>query len=135
MEKDCIFCKIIKGEIPCYKIYENEYVLAFLDIAKDAVGHTLVIPKEHYVNMLDCDEKVFVEVQKIVKKISNHYVNNCGFDGVNILNANGKEAQQTVFHYHVHIVPRKNGDGLDIWPLTEQKEMDLKQISEYLMIK
>ena len=72
--EDCIFCKIIKGEIPCYKIYEDEYTFAFLDIAGDVDGHTLVIPKKHCKNILDCDEKTLEYVMKTVQKISKHFL-------------------------------------------------------------
>lgn len=112
---DCIFCKIVDGEIPSYKIYENEFVYAFLDIAKDVYGHTLVIPKQHFENIFDCDEKYLSEVLKAIKLIANHY-KNLEFDGVNIINASGKDAEQTVFHLHFHIIPRKNGDNLKVFP-------------------
>lgn len=113
---DCIFCKILKGEIPSYKIYEDENVFAFLDIAGDVDGHTLVIPKQHFTNILDCDDETLKNVMIAVKKISKHYVDDCGYDGVNIFNANDESAQQSVFHFHIHIVPRKKGDGLDGFP-------------------
>ena len=131
---DCIFCKIIKGEVPSYKIYEDDKVYAFLDIACDAVGHTLVIPKKHCTNVLDCDKEYLDAVIEAVQKISNHYVNNCGFDGVNVLNASGAAAQQSVFHLHFHIVPRKCGDGLNMWPLDGKQEMDLQAIVAKLMM-
>ena len=101
---NCIFCKIVKGESPCYKVYEDEFTLAFLDISKDVYGHTLVIPKKHVENVLDCDNETLNHVINTVKKVSNHYVDNCGFKGVNILNASGVEAQQSVFHLHFHII-------------------------------
>ena len=113
---DCIFCKILKGEIPSYKIYEDENVFAFLDIAGDVDGHTLVIPKQHFTNIFDCDDETLKNVMVAVKKISKHYVDDCGYDGVNIFNANDESAQQSVFHFHIHIVPRKKGDGLDGFP-------------------
>lgn len=114
--KECIFCKIIKGEIPCYKIYEDENTLAFLDIAQDCYGHTLVIPKNHYTNVLDCNEDILAKVMATVKKVANHYVNDCGFNGVNILNASGEDAQQSVFHLHFHILPRKDKNEYDAFP-------------------
>ena len=89
-----IFSRIINGEIPCYKIYEDEYTLAFLDISQNTVGHTLVIPKKHVVNVLDCDEQTLNHVMNTIKKICNHYVDNCGYEGCNILNATGTAAQQ-----------------------------------------
>lgn len=131
---DCIFCKIIKGEIPSYKIYEDKYVYAFLDIACDGYGHTLVIPKKHCVNLLDCEDKYLKKTICAVKKIANHYVEDCGFEGVNILNASGESAQQSVFHLHFHIIPRKNGDGIDIWPLKDKRDFDLKDICDKLKL-
>ena len=116
----CIFCQIVQGELPSYKIYEDDYVYAFLDISQDAVGHTLVIPKEHYENILDINQESLSKVMMAVKKISNHYVDNCGYTGVNIMNASGKDAQQSVFHLHFHIIPRKDGDELDI-DIVDQK--------------
>lgn len=113
---NCIFCKIAKGEAPSYKIYEDEYTIAFLDISKDCYGHTLVIPKKHCKNVLDCDEETLTRVIKTTKKIANHYVENCNFNGVNIINASGEEAQQTVNHLHFHILPRTNKDEFNAFP-------------------
>ena len=135
MSGDCIFCKIIKGEIPSYKIYEDDKTYAFLDIKRDTIGHTLVIPKQHCTNILDCDEEYLSAVANAVKKISNHYVDNCGFSGVNIINASGVSAQQTVFHFHVHIIPRKDDDGMDLWPLGEGDDnMDLAVVAKQLSL-
>ncbi|MDD4816162.1 MAG: HIT family protein [Clostridia bacterium] len=132
--ENCVFCKIIKGEIPCYKIFENDKVLAFLDIANDFLGHTLVIPKKHCQNILDADEKSLQEVMSAVQKISKHYIQNCGFDGVNILNANNKSAEQSVFHLHFHIIPRRTDDKLIIFPVEKEKEFDLKDLQTKLKL-
>ena len=113
---NCIFCKIIKGDIPSYKLYEDEYTYAFMDIANDIDGHILVIPKKHVTNVLDCDEATLSQVMATVKKISNILVDKCGYDGVNVLNASGECAGQTVFHLHFHIMPKKNNDGISAWP-------------------
>ena len=114
---DCIFCKIINGDAPSGKIYEDEYTFVLLDIMNDVDGHTIVIPKKHVNNILDCDIETLNYLMKTVKLISNHYVDNCGFQGVNLLNANGAAAQQSVAHFHMHIIPRKNNDGIDAWPI------------------
>lgn len=114
--EDCIFCKIINGDIPCMKIYEDEHTLSFMDIANDVDGHMLVIPKKHCTNILDADEKTLHHVMDTVKKVSDHCVKNCGCEGINILNANNQCAGQSVFHLHMHIIPRKNGDGLPSEP-------------------
>lgn len=124
---DCVFCKIVAGEIPSWKIYEDEHVYAFLDIAGDCYGHTLVIPKKHCGNILDCDQQTFAHVMAAVQKISQHFVE-CGFDGVNVLNASGKSAEQSVFHLHFHIIPRKEGDGISAWPFHDKHQFDMQDI-------
>ncbi|MEG1527828.1 MAG: HIT family protein [Clostridia bacterium] len=130
----CIFCKIINGEIPSKKIYENDYVYAFLDIAKDTVGHTLVIPKKHCENILDCPEQYLCETIKAVKLISNHYIDDCGYEGVDIFNANNACAEQTVFHLHFHIIPRKVGDNLKAWNFIDKFDMNLDEICQKLKL-
>ena len=131
----CIFCKIINGDIPSYKIYEDEFTYVFLDIAKDVDGHTLVIPKKHVENILDCDNETLQQVMDTVKLVSNYYVDKCGYDGVNILNANDVSAQQTVFHLHFHIIPRKNNDGIDAFPHFTGALKSLDEMYELLKIK
>ena len=85
--EDCLFCKIIKGEIPCYKIYEDKYTLAFLDISNDGIGgHTLVLPKIHTENITTSSQFILNKIMSTVKKISRHYIKDCGFDGVNVFN-------------------------------------------------
>lgn len=130
--EDCIFCKIVAGKMPCYKIYEDDFVLAFLDISNDGNGHTLVIPKKHCENILDCDDKTLTKVFEAVKKISLHYVQNCGATGVNLLNASGKDAEQSVFHLHIHILPRFKGDNLKVFPTLEKNQQTLQEIQEKL---
>jgi len=112
----CIFCEIINGTLPKRLIYEDEHTLAFLDIADDVDGHTIVVPRKHISNILDCDGETLTHLMQIVQLISKHYVNCCGYQGVNLLNESGAEAQQSVPHLHIHIIPRKHGDGIDAWP-------------------
>jgi len=113
---DCVFCKIIAGGIPSRKIYEDEHAYAFLDIADDVDGHTLVIPKKHVVSIHDCDEETLAHLINTVQKVSKHYIDNCGYHGVNLLNASGEAAQQTIFHFHFHVIPRKSDDGVNAFP-------------------
>ncbi len=114
--ENCIFCKIINKEIPCYKIYEDEYTLAFLDIAKDVDGHTLVIPKKHCTNILDADEETINHLMHTIQLVSNHYINKCGYAGINILNNNNACAEQSVMHLHFHIIPRNENDQIYVYP-------------------
>lgn len=102
---DCIFCKIVKGEIHSYKIYEDDYVYAFLDINPVSRGHTLVVPKEHYADILEIPEDLLSKVNIVVKKLSSMIKERLECDGINILQNNGSCAGQTVLHYHVHIQP------------------------------
>ncbi len=125
---DCIFCKIASGEIPCMKIYENDLTLAFMDIAKDVDGHILVVPKKHFRNILDCDEETLCAVMKTVKTVSNHLTDHCGYEGVNLLNASGESAGQSVSHLHIHIIPRKRNDGIDAWPGFEGAKEDIQNV-------
>jgi histidine triad (HIT) family protein len=110
---NCIFCEIVKGISPSTKIYEDEHVLAFLDINPVTKNHTLIIPKNHYVNLYDIPENELIHLLVVAKRITLQFQNDCGVQGVNILHASGMEAQQSVFHFHLHLVPRKQGDGLD----------------------
>ena len=132
---DCIFCKIIKGELPSYKIYEDKFTYAFLDISNDGNGHILVVPKHHCENILDAREEDLENVIKTIQKISKHLIQNCGFDGVNILNASGKSAEQSVFHLHFHILPRKDKDGLKVFPSLTKNPKSLEDIQKSLKHK
>lgn len=131
---NCLFCKIINGEIPCYKIYENEFTIAFLDPAQDTDGHILIIPKKHCENILDCDEITLSELMKTAKRISNHLADNCGYDGVNLLNASGKAAQQSINHFHIHIIPRKENDHIDAWIKLNGGKTPLKEMQNKLKV-
>ncbi|MDD4409617.1 MAG: HIT family protein [Candidatus Pacebacteria bacterium] len=126
--ENCIFCKIIKGEIPCYKVYENDMVLAFLDINPVNEGHVLVIPKKHHRDIFEIEEEYLCEVVKTAKKISLK-MREYGIDGVNIFQANTEAGEQTVFHYHMHVIPRKKDDGINFSRemLRHLKKMDPDQ--------
>lgn len=134
MMENCVFCKIISGEFSSRKIYEDENVFAFLDIAKDVDGHILVVPKKHVKNILDCDEDTLAQLMVAVKKISNHLVDNCGYKGVNLLNASDESAGQSVPHFHIHIIPRKADDGIDAWPKFTGSKLDLDEMMNRLKI-
>lgn len=107
---DCLFCKIISGEIPAKIVYEDDTSIAFLDIAPCTEGHTVVIPKKHYENFTDMNEKDAGNLFASVKKIASAVEKATGADGSNIGLNNGKAAGQEVPHVHIHIIPRKDGD-------------------------
>lgn len=112
---DCIFCKIVVGEIPSSKIYEDDEVLAFLDITQVTKGHTLVIPKQHYRNVLDMTAESTSRLFARVPQIAQHLKEKLGAKGLNIINNNEEVAGQTVFHTHIHLLPRfEKTDELNI---------------------
>jgi len=131
---DCIFCKIVKGEIPSFKVYEDDYTVVFMDIAKDVDGHMVAIPKEHVKNILDCNMEIINNLMSTVKKISNHCVDSCGYDGVNLLNASDECAGQSVPHFHIHIIPRRKNDNVDAWPKFSGAKCTIEEIYAKLKI-
>ena len=108
--EDCIFCKIIAGEIPSSKVYEDEQVLAFLDISQVTPGHTLVVPKEHFRNMLEMDREAASQLFACIPTIARKVMKATDAKGMNIINNNEEIAGQTVFHTHVHLAPRYTED-------------------------
>ena len=108
--KDCIFCKIAEGIIPSHKIYEDDDVLAFLDISQVTPGHTLVISKKHYTNFLTAEKDIMHKVMDVAQRIGQAEISILGAKGVNILTNVNKEAGQSVFHFHVHVIPRYIAD-------------------------
>ncbi len=131
---DCVFCKIARGDIPGFKVYEDEYTLVFMDIAKDVDGHMLAIPRKHVKCILDCDAETLSHLMATVKKVSNHCINNCGYEGVNLLNASDESAGQSVPHFHIHIIPRKSGDNLDAWPKFHGANHEIEELLQKLRI-
>ena len=120
---DCIFCKIVAGQIPSEKIYEDEVVYSFLDIGPISTGHTLVIPKQHFEFLHDCPAEVLAEVGKRLGKIAEAVSTAMASDGYNVLCNNGRSAGQLVGHVHFHIIPRNAGDGVfNRWPAFEYED-------------
>lgn len=111
---DCIFCKINAGDVPSYTIYEDELVRVFLDVNPVARGHVLVIPKKHYENIFETPDDILAHINIVCKKIALRLKQQLGASGVNVVNASGKDAQQSVFHIHYHVVPRFAGDKKDM---------------------
>jgi len=119
---ECIFCKIIDGSIPSAKIYEDEHVYAFMDIMPLTKGHTLIIPKNHKENVYDLSEEEASNLFKVVPKIASVLKENFGPVGMNLLNNNGAPAGQSVFHFHLHFIPRYDQtDGFRPTWITKEK--------------
>jgi histidine triad (HIT) family protein len=111
MSTNCIFCRIVAGELPAVKVYEDADTLAFMDIAPIIKGHTLVIPKQHFDPLTATPEPVLAQLLAVVKKIAQAQMNGLRADGVNVVQANGAAAGQVVPHIHFHVIPRFATDG------------------------
>ncbi len=109
--EDCLFCKIIKGEIPSSKVYEDGDIIAFLDIFPFTKGHTVVVPLEHYSNLLEFPDEKMEKYFSTLKRLANQIMNNLKADGINIVQNNFPAAGQVVDHLHFHIIPRWSDDG------------------------
>ena len=114
MTEDCIFCKIVGGEIPAQIVDEDEHTLAFMDIAPATRGHTLVIPKLHVSDLWEIDEQLFAAVARSAHRTAQRVRKRLDPDGVNLINSCRAQAWQTVFHLHVHVIPRYSGDPLKL---------------------
>ena len=112
IDNSCVFCKIVRKQAPASLVYEGEDVLAFLDTRPLSEGHTLVIPKEHYVTIFEAPEQVVAQLHRIVKRVAQAVREVTKADGISIIQQNGKAAGQEIFHLHVHVIPRFEGQKL-----------------------
>ena len=130
--RDCIFCKIVAGEIPADKVYEDEHYLAFLDIAPISLGHTLVIPKDHHPTLLDTPDEILKGCIVVVKKVGSAVIKAVNASAFSLGVGNGKEAGQEVFHLHFHVIPRFSGDGLEPWGRKQKVKYDAANTAEQI---
>lgn len=127
---ECVFCKIIHGELPCYKVYEDKRMIAFLDINPVNKGHLLLVPKDHYLNILDAPVDILKDLITCVQKLAKVLSEAVGSPGFNLGVNNGKSAGQAVEHLHFHIMPRFENDNLYLWPGKTLSEEEMIRISE-----
>lgn len=128
-DQNCIFCKIANGEIPSKTIYEDEKFRVILDLGPATKGHALILPKEHYKNLYEIPEKTAAEAMKLAKKMTIQMTDRLHADGFNIVQNNNEVAGQTVFHFHMHLIPRYIGDNQDInWVPGKPSQEDLEEI-------
>lgn len=131
LDEECIFCKIIAGEIPCSRVYEDEHILAFLDVNPIARGHTLVVPKEHFSTLLDVPVELGGALLFAMKRIGAALRKTTGASGFNCMQNNFSAAGQMVFHSHWHIIPRFENDGLPDWPGGRYKDSaEMQQLAK-----
>ena len=110
-EDNCIFCKIINGEIPSHVLYEDEQFKVILDVNPATKGHALILPKEHYANLYELPEETAADAMKLAQRMMRKMTEKLDCDGFNIVQNNGEAAGQTVFHFHMHLIPRYKNDG------------------------
>lgn len=123
----CLFCKIVAGEIPCARVYEDEAVLAFLDLNPISFGHTLVVPKGHYPTLLDFPAEEGEALLRALRLVASALHRELGTGGFNCIQNNFAPAGQMIFHAHWHLIPRHENDGLPDWPAGKYKDNDEMQ--------
>lgn len=128
-DENCIFCKIIGGEIPSVKLYEDEDFVIVLDVGPASLGHALILPKEHYANVFEMPEELLAKCVNLAKVWGEKLVKALHADGLNLVQNNGTAAGQTVFHYHLHMIPRYDGDNVgELWTpgkLTDEMKQEI----------
>ena len=128
-DEKCIFCKLANGEIPTATLYEDEDFRVILDASPAAKGHALIIPKEHYANLYELDDELAAKVLVLAKKMITKLTDVLGCDGYNIVQNNGEAAGQTVYHFHLHMIPRYKDDGVGIgWKMGELVDEDKEEL-------
>lgn len=130
MSDNCLFCKIAAGDIPAVVVYESEEVIAFMDIMPSREGHTLIVPKQHSESLLDASPDTIAAVAKASVPIANAVKQAVAADGIRVVQFNGAAAGQTVFHYHMHIIPVLEGDGFIPHGRAQAKVEDLQAVAE-----
>ena len=129
---DCIFCKIIKGNLPALKVYQDNAVVAFLDIAPISPGHLLVVPRQHAADLLAIDDLALAYVMRVAKQLGRAMIKGLGADGFNVGINNGAVAGQVIEHFHCHVIPRFKNDGLKDWPAREYEPGQSEQLAAKL---
>ncbi|WWR15824.1 HIT family protein [Lachnospiraceae bacterium JLR.KK008] len=134
-EESCIFCKIANGEIPSKTLYEDEDFRVILDLGPAAKGHALMLPKDHFADLYALSDETAAKVMKLAKKMAGIMTDRLSCDGFNLVQNNGEVAGQTVFHFHVHLIPRYKGDGQRIkigWTPGQPSEEELEEIRKQI---
>ena len=133
IDNNCIFCKIANGEIPSKTLYEDEEFRVILDLAPATKGHALILPKSHFKNLYELPEKTAGKVMKLAKKMATTMTEKLGCDGFNVVQNNNEVAGQTVFHFHMHLIPRYENDNQRIaWNPTEMTQDELEAIKNQI---
>lgn len=130
-DENCIFCKLANGDIPTATVYEDEYLRAIMDAAPANKGHIIILPKSHAADIYELEDKYVSRAFVLAKKLAVALKKLTGCDGVNILQNNGEAAGQTVFHFHVHVIPRfKNDDCTIVWKPTSYEDGEASEVAK-----
>lgn len=133
-KEDCIFCKIVNGEIPSKTLYEDSMFKVILDVSPATKGHALILAKDHYANLFELPEDIAAEAIKLAKKMAAKMKENLQADGFNLVQNNGETAGQTVSHFHFHLIPRYKDDGQHIlWNPTTVTQDELEEIKNLII--
>jgi histidine triad (HIT) family protein len=133
MDPNCLFCKIVAGEIPSTRVYEDDRTIAFMDINPGTTGHLLVIPREHAKDLLEIDPEDLAACARTAQVMAARVSDRLSADGVNLINSCGQKAWQTVFHFHIHVIPRYDGDPLRLpWQPTPGDREEIAATAEKL---
>ena len=137
MNDNCIFCKIVEGRIPSATIYEDQDFKVILDISPASKGHALILPKEHYADIYELPEELAAKAMVLAKKLAGNMTEKLHCDGFNLVQNNGEVAGQTVFHFHLHLIPRyKGGDNKDLltWRQLSYDDSEVRRLTELLKV-
>ena len=129
---ECVFCQIVEGHAPCHRVYEDDHILAFMDLFPAAPGHTLVIPKVHAVNLFEIDDASLAAVSRLTPGLARALKKVIEPDGLMVMQLNGAAAGQTVFHYHTHLIPRLEGKTLALQPRVPGDNDELAQWAQQI---
>jgi histidine triad (HIT) family protein len=130
--EQCIFCKIVAREAPAHVVYEDATLLAFMDLFPACEGHLLVIPKRHAINLLDSDDGDLAAIAPLTRRLAHAQRRALGPDGIAVVQLNGAAAGQTVWHYHVHLIPRRRGDSMQVHGRVQGEAARLAEIAKQI---
>lgn len=131
--KDCIFCKIIKEQENAKIVYKDKYTIAFLPLELNTKAHLIIAPIKHYQNIFDIEANILCHIMQTAQVLAKHIQNKLNAKGINLLHASGKTAQQSVNHFHIHLMPRFKDDSLNMWPNVDIWQGDIEEL--YKIIK
>lgn len=127
---DCIFCRIVAGEAPCFKVHEDELTLTFMDLFPVGKGHTLIVPRQHHESLFEMEEAPLLRVMALSRRLARAIRTALGPDGIGVHQLNGAAAGQTVFHYHMHLIPRWRGDPIAFHGRSQGDARELAAVAE-----